>query len=279
MPELPEVETICRGLRKHLLGRTIERVEVHSADVIHQKELDAAAFSRVLTSQTIEGVQRRGKYILFQLRHDGGESWLVCHLRMTGRLLLRPQGETRSKHTHAVFTLDDGRLLLYEDVRRFGGFTYHEQDPRMLPPLLDLGPEPLTETFSAESFRACCRGRKRPVKSQLLDQHIVAGIGNIYADEILFRAGVRPRKQAARLTSGECAAIVQATKEVLTEAIDAGGSTIRDYVDSEMQSGSYQFAHQVYGRAGEPCRRCGTILKSVSVGGRSSVYCPTCQKS
>lgn len=279
MPELPEVETICRGLRKHLLGRTIERVEVHSADVIHQKELDAAAFSRVLTSQTIEGVQRRGKYILFQLRHDGGESWLVCHLRMTGRLLLRPQDETHSKHTHAVFTLDDGRLLLYEDVRRFGGFTYHEQDPRMLPPLSDLGPEPLTETFSAEGFRVCCRGRKRPVKSQLLDQHIVAGIGNIYADEILFRAGVRPRKQAARLTRAECAAIVQATKEVLAEAIDAGGSTIRDYVDSEMQSGSYQFAHQVYGRVGEPCRRCGTILKSVSVGGRSSVYCPTCQKS
>ena len=154
-----------------------------------------------------------------------------------------------------------------------------QENPFEQPPLMNLGPEPLSEAFNAVAFKDCCRARKRPIKAQLLDQTVVAGIGNIYADEILFRAGVRPRKSTARLTMAECQAIVDATKEILREAIAAGGSTIRDYVDSEAHAGSFQMAHQVYGRAGQPCRRCGTMLKSVQVSGRSSVYCPHCQKS
>lgn len=274
MPELPEVETVCRGLRAHLPGRRITRVIVRSQDVIHQP-LSAEDFAGALTGQRFCKIERRGKYILLVL--DGG--WLVCHLRMTGKLLVRDGEAAPGKHTHVIFALDDGTQLFYDDVRRFGGFTFSHDDPCKQPPLAELGPEPLSQAFDADAFRTTCRGRRRPVKAHLLDQHVVAGIGNIYADEILFRAGVRPRKSAARLTGKECAAIVSATKDVLREAIAVGGSTIRDYVDSEMHAGSFQLAHQVYGRAGKPCLRCGTILKSVSVGGRSSVYCPHCQKS
>lgn len=279
MPELPEVETVCRGLRARLIGRRIVSVEVRSKDVIHQADMDASGFAEALCGWSIAEIARRGKYILIRLIRDEKTRWLVCHLRMTGKLLVRPEGSLTGKHTHVIFALDDGQWLFYDDVRRFGGFICCDSDPCLVPPLVALGPEPLSEAFSPVSFYEHCRRRKRPVKSHLLDQSVVAGIGNIYADEILFRAGVRPRKSAARLTRAECAAIVSATKTVLEEAIDAGGSTIRDYVDSEMRQGSYQFAHQVYGRAGKPCRRCGTILKNVTVGGRSSVYCPKCQKS
>lgn len=274
MPELPEVETVCRGLRRHLVGRCITAVSVRQPDILHDGRTleDFAAF---LEGRRILAVERRGKYILFVL--DAG--WLVCHLRMTGKLLWRSGPAEDGKHTHARFTLDDGSTLLYDDVRRFGGFTCWSQDPRLAPPLSALGPEPLSDAFDADWLWKSTRKRRRPIKTHLLDQSVACGIGNIYADEILFRAGVRPRKSAARLTRKECAAIVQATKDVLSEAIRAGGSTIRDYRDSDARAGSFQLAHQVYGRAGKPCQRCGTLLKSVSVGGRSSVYCPHCQKS
>ena len=274
MPELPEVETVCRGLRAQILGRRIESVDVRNAAVIHQ-DLAPEEFAARLRGRSICGVERRGKYILIVL----DQGWLVCHLRMTGKLLVRAQEAAPELHTHVVFALDGGLALHYNDVRRFGGFTWSDSDPRALAPLSALGPEPLEEDFDAAYLYASARGRKRPVKSHILDQGVVAGIGNIYADEILFRAGVRPKKSAARLTKAECAAIVRATKEILAEAICAGGSTIRDYVDSSMRAGSFQLAHQVYGRAGKPCFSCGSILKSVTVGGRSSVYCPHCQKS
>ena len=274
MPELPEVETVCRGLRAQILGRRIEGVEVRNAAVIHQN-LAPEEFAARLRGRSICGVERRGKYILIVL----DQGWLVCHLRMTGKLLVRAQEAAPELHTHVVFALDGGLALHYNDVRRFGGFTWSDSDPRALAPLSALGPEPLEEDFDAAYLYASARGRKRPVKSHILDQGVVAGIGNIYADEILFRAGVRPKKSAARLTKADCDALVRATKEILAEAICAGGSTIRDYVDSSMRAGSFQLAHQVYGRAGKPCYSCGSILKSVTVGGRSSVYCPHCQKS
>ncbi|MDO4280648.1 MAG: bifunctional DNA-formamidopyrimidine glycosylase/DNA-(apurinic or apyrimidinic site) lyase [Peptococcaceae bacterium] len=275
MPELPEVETVCAGLRRHLLGRRITGVHIYNEAVIHTCPGGAAQFAARIRGKTICAITRRGKYILIAL----SEGWLVCHLRMTGKLLVRAGDAARGKHDHVVFELDDGRKLFYEDVRRFGGFAYHASDPLQMPPLADLGPEPLSADFSGEVLWRNARGRKRPVKAQLLDQHVVAGIGNIYADEILFRAGIRPRKGADRLTKAECARIAQATKVVLAEAIQAGGSTIRDYVDSDAQAGHFQLAHQVYGRAGAPCRVCGSILKSVQVAGRTSVYCPHCQKS
>ncbi len=274
MPELPEVETVCRGLQAQILGRCIESVEVRNADVIHQ-DLAPEEFAARLRGRSICSIERRGKYILIVL----DQGWLVCHLRMTGKLLVRAQEAAPELHTHVVFALDGGLALHYNDVRRFGGFTFTQDDPRLAPPLSELGPEPLSAAFDAAVLFASARGRKRPVKTHLLDQHVVCGIGNIYADEILFRAGIRPKKSAARLTKADCDALVRATKEILSAAIDAGGSTIRDYVDSSMRAGSFQLAHQVYGRAGKPCYSCGSILKSVNVGGRSSVYCPHCQKS
>lgn len=275
MPELPEVETVCRGLRRHVVGRTITKVVVRSDSVIHDQGMTAEAFQALLEEHRICAVGRRGKYILLEL--DTG--YLICHLRMTGKLLVRAGSVTPEKHDHVIFYLDDGHVLLYEDVRRFGGFLWCAGEPMYREPLSKLGSEPLEAAFNANDFFKSTRKRKRPIKTHLLDQTIVAGIGNIYADEILFAAGVRPRKSAMRITRGEADAIVNATKRILTEAIAVGGSTIRDYVDSESREGAFQLSHQVYGRAGEPCKQCGTALKSVTVGGRRSVYCPNCQKS
>ena len=275
MPELPEVETVCRGLRKHVLGKCITHVEVFYEPVIRQENLNSDTFSRLLENQMIHSIERRGKYIVFVV----DQGWIVCHLRMTGKLLVRPGATNLNKHDLLVFTLSDGDWLVYEDIRRFGGFFFTKEDPYRQLPLQKLGPEPLEDAFNSDDFWKTCRKRQRPIKSHLLDQSVVAGIGNIYADEILFRAGIRPRKSTARLTKKEAAAIVNATKEILEEAVAAGGSTIRDYVDSENRQGSFQLSHRVYGRAQEPCYCCGTPLKSVVVGGRRSVYCPKCQKS
>lgn len=275
MPELPEVETVCRGLRRHILGETIEHVRIYYPPVIHQKNMTVEAFKQQLCGQTIKAVERRGKYIVLVL--DKG--WLVCHLRMTGKLLVRPNFTEKEKHDLASFTLKSGKHLLYEDVRKFGGFFFTQENPYTTSSLEKLGPEPLSDAFNDRVLWTGSRNRRRPIKSHLLDQSVVAGIGNIYADEILFRAEIRPRKSTACLTKKECRAIVCATKEVLQEAVEAGGSTIRDYVDAENQQGSFQLSHRVYGRAGQQCYQCGSTLKSITVGGRSSVYCPKCQKS
>lgn len=274
MPELPEVETVCRGLRKRIEGQCIVEIEVRNKAVIHSDHTPEA-FAKALEDQRIEAIERRGKYIIFVL----SEGWLLCHLRMTGKLLEVHAQTPMGKHVHLVVGLANGRALYYDDVRRFGGFVYTRDNPYEQSPLSKLGPEPLGENFDEAYLYEATRGRKKPVKSLLLDQGVVAGIGNIYADEVLFRAGVRPKKSASRLSHKECAALVSATKHILKEAIDAGGSTIRDYVASDGQKGDFQLAHQVYGRAGEACRVCGTTLKQVEVGGRSSVYCPKCQKS
>lgn len=275
MPELPEVETVCRSLRKHIIGRTITSVVVRSDTVIRQGGGNAEGFQERLLSESVEKIERRGKYIVFVL----STCWLVCHLRMTGKLLARAADYHLGKHDHVVFELEDGQRLVYEDVRRFGGFYLSEESPYLSSPLSKIGPEPLEDVFNTDYFWKSMRQRQRPIKSHLLDQSVVAGIGNIYADEILFRAGIRPRKSSMRLSRREALLLVEATKYILQKAIEAGGSTIRDYVDSDNKTGAYQLSHQVYGRAGKPCLHCGAVLKSVVVGGRSSVYCPKCQKS
>lgn len=275
MPELPEVEMIRRVIEPQLRGRAVERVSVRRAEVIARPP--AEAFCRRIAGQRFDGMARRGKFLLF--RFAGGDR-LLLHLRMTGCLLVTPADAPEEKHTHVVFQLDDGRQLRFSDTRRFGRFWLLGQGEAGGDSGVEaLGLEPFDPALTASYLAGRLGGRRKTVKGCLLDQRVVAGIGNIYADEILFRAGVRPKKSAARLTKAECAAIVRATKEILAEAICAGGSTIRDYVDSSMRAGSFQLAHQVYGRAGKPCYSCGSILKSVTVGGRSSVYCPHCQKS
>lgn len=275
MPELPEVETVCRTLTPHLVNRHIMKTVVLNQQVVHHSKEDGAAFSRAVEGALIKEIARRGKYILLVLDHG----WVVCHLRMTGKLLVKERAYQPQKHDHLVLYLEDGKQLVYEDVRRFGGLSYYEACPNQQLPLAKLGPEPLSDSFDGEYLYQRCQNRKKPIKSFILDQSIVAGIGNIYADEILFRAGIRPLKSAYRLRKVECERLAQATKEVLSEAILAGGSTIRDYVNSDAQEGSFQLSHRVYGRAGAPCVTCGTPLKRLVVGGRSSVYCPCCQKS
>ena len=250
-------------------------MKIYYAPVIQQNNLSTEQFAKQLEGQKIKAVERRGKYILFVLENG----WLVCHLRMTGKLLFRENKMDKGKHDLALFELESGKIIVYEDVRKFGGFFFIQENPYEYSKLTLLGPEPLSDAFNGTTLWKTTRNRKRPVKSHILDQSIIAGIGNIYADEILFRAGIRPRKCAQRLTKKECESIAQATREVLQEAIAAGGSTIRDYVDSENREGSFQLAHRVYGRSGQKCYQCGSVLKTVTVGGRSSVYCPKCQKS
>lgn len=275
MPELPEVEQVVRSLRGDLLGRSMVSLEVFHTAVLHEPLGDEEAFQEALTDRVIQGVRRRGKYILLDL--DQGH--LICHLRMTGKLMVVSQASTRSAHRHLQIHLSDGRLLVYDDVRRFGGFALVKEDPLKMPPLNRLGVEPLDEAWSGEVLYQRLRGRAVPIKNFLLDQHEIAGIGNIYADEALFRAGIRPRKRSNRLTRREAATLFEAIQTVLQEAIRLGGSTIRDYRDGHGEAGSFQDFHQVYGRAGKPCFICHHLLKRIQIGGRTTVYCPHCQRS
>lgn len=269
MPELPEVETIARGLAQRVTGDVIESVWLGSKP--EPLKSPAAEIEAALQARQIAGVRRSGKHIVFDLRSPSNQpssQWIV-HLGMTGRLLLCSPGSEIEKHTHAVLRLASGRELRFVDPRRFGRLAVI---PSFVPP----GKEPLAT--SPTEFAALFRGRKTPIKSALLNQKLLSGVGNIYADEALFRAGVRPRRRAASLTRAELARLHKALQQVLKEAIRLGGSSISDYVDSSGEEGFFQLKHRVYGREGLPCRKCGTPIKRVVISGRSSHYCPKCQK-
>jgi formamidopyrimidine-DNA glycosylase len=258
VPELPEVETVVRTVAPHLAGRRIVSAEFTSRFVTPGNR---AALAARLAGRRIETVRRRGKFILVEL--DQGA--FSIHLGMTGRLLVSGK---RQEHTHGVFTLDDG-LLLYDDPRQFGKI---EWNPRRVE---RLGPEPLE--ISLEEFRARLR-RKARIKPLLLNQTFLAGLGNIYADESLFAAGIHPLASAAKLSAPRAAKLHQAIREILTAAIEAGGSSISDYVDAEGRKGWFQVSHRVYGREGEPCVNCSTPIHRIVVAQRSSHFCPKCQK-
>lgn len=258
MPELPEVETVVRTVAPHLTGRRILSAEFTSRLVTPGNRTALAAR---LAGRRIETVRRRGKFILVTL--DQGV--FSIHLGMTGKLLISGQ---RAEHTHAIFTLDDG-LLLYNDPRQFGKI---EWNPRRVD---RLGPEPLE--IPLEDFRARLR-RKARIKPLLLNQSFLAGLGNIYADESLFAAGIHPLASAAKLSAPRAAKLHQAIREILTAAIEAGGSSISDYVDAEGRRGWFQVSHRVYGREGEPCVNCATSIRRIVVAQRSSHFCPKCQK-
>lgn len=272
MPELPEVETIARGLAKRVAGDVIESVWLGSKP--EPLKSPAEEIEAALVSKKIADVRRSGKHIVFDLIQAGAKpkssavQWIV-HLGMTGRLLVCSPETELAKHTHAVLRLASGRELRFIDPRRFGRLAVIE---KFAPP----GAEPLS--ISSADFAGLFRGRKTPIKSALLNQKLLSGVGNIYADEALYRAGVRPRRRATSLTSDELRRLHKALKQVLQEAIRLGGSSISDYVDSEGQEGFFQLKHRVYGREGQPCRKCGTPIKRVVIAGRSSHYCPKCQK-
>lgn len=274
MPELPEVETVVRTLRPNLEGRSITRVEIRHEDVIHYP--GAADFIDRLQGRTIAELRRRGKYICLTL--DDGEL-LAAHLRMTGRLLYADPEQELLPHTHVVMTLDDGGQLRYADVRRFGGFwllANNEEDT--VTGMQHLGVEPLDEGFSAEYLISRLGRRACPVKNGILDQSVIAGLGNIYADETLFAAHVRPDRLCRSLTEAEWRRIAEAIPPILEAAIANRGTTFSDFLDGTGREGDNVAFLKAYGRYGQPCKDCGAVMEKTRIGGRGTCFCPSCQK-
>jgi formamidopyrimidine-DNA glycosylase len=274
MPELPEVETIANGVHARVQGQRILSVWTSNKPQTFKSPQEKIA--EVLTGATIERVHRVGKTIAIDLRRGDKPAQFLVHLGMTGRLLVSDAAVPQPPHTHAVLTLSGGsgraggaKELRFVDPRRFGRLSVTEQMYE------GPGAEPLT--IALEDFIALFRNRRTPIKAALLNQKLLHGVGNIYADESLFRAGIRPRRQAGRLTREELSRLRTELKKVLRHAIQLGGSSVSDYVDAEGVAGFFQLQHMVYGRAGENCRVCNTLLKKISVGGRTTVYCPQCQ--
>jgi formamidopyrimidine-DNA glycosylase len=273
VPELPEVETIRGQLARELRGARILSCEVFLPRLVRSPT--TPGYRRGVRGRKVRGVSRRGKYIIIAL--DGGRE-LVIHLGMTGSLVLVPRGAERPRHTHIVFRLEDGRDLLYVDPRTFGETALvREGDYRSLPSLSRMGPEPLAKDFTAARLAQALHGRCR-VKSALLDQARLAGLGNIYADEALHRAGIHPLRRADTLDAGEVARLHASSREVLAEALAGGGSSVSDYVDLRGERGSFQERHRVYRRAGQPCPCCGGTIRREKVSGRGTYFCPRCQR-
>jgi len=281
VPELPEVETIVRDLRPQLAGRRIESVQLTRDPAIRRRLVrypNPTKFVRNLRGRTIRSVERRGKYLVMPLDHDGER--LVVHLGMTGHLRVWEPEETPVKHTHFRALLDSGLELRYDDPRQFGRLLLGTQDElvagRAFP--ARLGPEPIHGDLTEAEFDSIVTSRRRPIKSALLDQSFLAGVGNIYADEACFRAGIRPSRWTHRLTARERRALYSAIQEVLENGIAARGSSIINYVDAFGVRGGNQEKLLVYGRSGEPCVKCGTPLQGARLAGRGTVYCRKCQR-
>ncbi len=273
MPELPEAETIVRGLRPAIVGRTIRSTEVVHADVLREPK---RRFADKVRGRRIVGVDRRGKNVLIELDAD---VFVAINLGMTGRLLPFP-GRTPSRlrphHPAVRLRFDSGGVLVFDDTRRFGtveclsAAEWRERSGRM-------GPEPLDPSYSATALHGALGTSRSPIRSWLLDQRRVAGVGNIYANEALYLAGIHPQTEARRIRSGEAKALLDAIRRVLGDAIRAGGTTIRDYRNAEGEEGRYARRLFVYDRAGQPCPRCGAEIRRIVFGGRSAFCCPSCQ--
>lgn len=276
MPEMPEVEIIRRYLDKKLRGRRIESLDIFLPRQIKYPTVDA--YKAMCTRQKIANVNRRGKYLLVELSN---QVELVFHLRMTGRLVYHErEDENHDAHTRVLYHLDGGSVLVFGDTRTFGAlYALQNSDERWRIHGLDtLGPEPLTEEFSAGYLWERTRHSRAPIKSFLLNQMMIAGIGNIYADEALFLAKIHPLTQANALTQAECEALHLAVDQVIADGIRDGGTTFRDYQNGEGKQGLHQEHLYVYHREGESCRRCGTKIKKIKVGGRGTHFCPHCQE-
>jgi len=294
VPELPEVETVRRGLERHVVGRRIVRVEVGRERVVRRTSREELIAG--LTDAVVEAAERRGKYLLLPL--DSGDAVMI-HLRMSGQVLVAPPGAPRPPHTHVVMHLDragggggvgdggdhgiHGSELWFVDPRTFGEVVVFDPDRahQRLPELARLGIDPIADDLGVDELRRAFGATRRVLKPLLLDQHVIAGIGNIYADEILHRARLRPDRPADTLDRRRLTVLRDSIVDVLTEAIDAGGSTLGDaqYVDLMGHTGSYQDDHRVYGRGGERCLTCGRgWVRRVVTGGRSTSFCPVCQR-
>jgi formamidopyrimidine-DNA glycosylase len=273
MPELPEVETIRRSLESHLVGRRIVGLTVREPRL--RERVHPAALRRACVGREIVGLGRRAKYLLCHLA--GGQT-LIIHLGMSGRIVLEPAERPLQPHDHLQLRLDDGRELRFHDPRRFGRVTLCETERLADHPLFrHLGPEPLGPDFTGAYLAERARGRRLAVKNFLMDGRIVVGIGNIYACEALHVATIHPGTATGRIRPPRWARLAAAVREVLEDSLRAGGTSFNDYVDGNGRAGLYQLQTQVYGRAGEPCRRCGAPIRRILQGARSTFYCPRCQ--
>lgn len=279
MPELPEVETVRQSLLPVVCGRIIGYIEILTPGVL-------LGSSTPLTGWRIDQISRRGKYLIFDLSSGLKTAQLIVHLRMTGRLLLQTTDQEPVKHTHIRLRLDpetgksgESIWLVYNDPRRFGRL-WLLSDQSAVPPagLAKLGPEPLDSGFDASCLTAQFSRRRGSLKAVLLDQTVVAGLGNIYTDEVLFASGLHPARSAASLSTLEIERLAESIGQVLTHAIDCQGTTLRDYVDGWNRKGTFQDCLMVYGRAGQPCRQCGTVICKTRLAGRATCWCPVCQQ-
>jgi len=271
MPELPEVETTCRGIAPAVRSRRIDSV------IVRQHRLRwplPKTFAAQLEKQRILAVGRRAKYLVLQLERGS----LIVHLGMSGSLRVLPTATAPLKHDHVDIALDSGQCLRFNDPRRFGSMHYTEDDPLQHALLKNLAPEPLGDEFHVEYLAKKTARRSVAIKQLLMNANLVVGVGNIYASEALFRAGVRPTRPARKVSRAELGKLVPAIKTVLNDAIRAGGTTLRDYVNADGTPGYFRQKLFVYERVGEPCRKCKTLIKQLTQGQRSTYYCPTCQQ-
>ena len=271
MPELPEVETTRRGIEPHLQGRVIARVIVRHPMLRWPVPAD---LPQLLEGQRIAGVERRGKYLLLPF----ARGTLLLHLGMSGSLRLVEAGAAVGKHDHLDIELDSGQALRLTDPRRFGAVLWQPADAGEHELLADLGPEPLTDLFDDAYLWQRARGRSAPVKAFLMDSHVVVGVGNIYANEALFAAGIRPDRAAGKISLARYERLVDEVKRVLARSITQGGTTLRDFVGGDGKPGYFRQQLLVYGRGGEACRQCAAELIEVRLGQRSTVYCRNCQR-
>ncbi len=271
MPELPEVETTRRGIAAHLIGQRVQRVLVRNARLRWPvpEDLDVR-----LSGQQIVSVERRAKYLLIGAQ----VGTLISHLGMSGSLRMVEAGSPAAKHDHVDIELASGLALRYTDPRRFGAMLWSTEPPLQHKLLQKLGPEPLLDDFSVNHLYECSRGRSMPIKPFIMDNAVVVGVGNIYASEALFAAGIDPRQEAGSVSKARYAKLTAEIKRILAAAIEQGGTTLRDFVGGDGKPGYFQQTLFVYGRAGQPCLACGSQLRDVKLGQRASVYCAQCQR-
>ncbi|BAC14118.1 DNA-formamidopyrimidine glycosylase [Oceanobacillus iheyensis] len=273
MPELPEVETIKETLKLFVCNKTIKHIDIEWPNMIKHPD-DVEEFKALVTGQTIRSMGRKGKFLLFYL----DEYVLISHLRMEGKYSVHSPGDPVKKHTHVTFYFSNGEELRYNDVRKFGTMhVYPIGEEFMHKPLNQLGPDPFDTSFNLEYFYEKLKRTDRYIKTALLDQSIVTGLGNIYVDETLFRANVHPLKRCSKLSKQEVKKLQINAKETLRDAIKAGGTTIRSYVNTQGDMGMFQQDLYVYGQHSKPCRVCGADIIKIKVGGRGTHLCPTCQ--
>ena len=271
MPELPEVETTCRGISPHILGQVVTDI------IIRQKQLRwpiTPGLKKGMSDQRIFAVSRRGKYILLETRAGTA----IVHLGMSGSLRIVDASTAVRKHDHVDIVFSNGKVLRLHDPRRFGALLWTQENPQTHELLMNLGPEPLTDDFSAQYLHTLSRRRKASVKTFIMNSHVVVGVGNIYASETLFLAGIRPTHHADKISLPRYELLVKAIKKVLAASIKQGGTTLRDFVNENGQPGYFQQTLNVYGRAGEACKQCGTLISVSRQMQRSTFYCKHCQK-